>query len=129
VADSELLVDTSIIIDHFRKKDKRSTVFYRISSGYTLHISAITEYELYVGAQNDESEVFLGTLISRCDVVPLSSETARLSAKLYRTLRSQNRLISINDIFIAATALQYGLTLVTLNLKEFGRIQSLQLFG
>lgn len=129
MADSELLVDTPSLSDHFRKKDKRNTTFYRISTTYKLHISVITEYELYVGAQTEESELFLDTLVVQYDTLVFDSDIARLSAKLYRTLRRQNQLISINDIFIAATALENDLTLATLNLKEFGRIKGLQLFS
>ena len=46
-----ILVDTSILIDLFRKTDKNnSALISLVRQGYTYCISAITEYEIYTGA-------------------------------------------------------------------------------
>ena len=47
----DVLVDTTIIIDHLRKKNKSSTIFFKlVSDNYDLHISVITLFELLSGA-------------------------------------------------------------------------------
>jgi len=45
-----LLLDSSILIELFRKKDKETTLFYNLSLAYNdLCISSITNYEIGVG--------------------------------------------------------------------------------
>lgn len=45
-----ILLDSSILIELFRKKDKKKTTFYRLSEEYNeLFISSITYYEIGVG--------------------------------------------------------------------------------
>lgn len=51
MADKIILVDTSILIDLFRKTDKtNSTLVALVREGYAYCISAVTEYEIYTGA-------------------------------------------------------------------------------
>lgn len=51
MADKIVLVDTSILIDLFRKTDKaNSTLLFLVRQGYAYSISAVTEYEIYTGA-------------------------------------------------------------------------------
>ena len=46
-----ILVDTSILIDYFRKTEKSNSALVRLfDRGYDFCISAITEYEIYSGA-------------------------------------------------------------------------------
>lgn len=46
-----VLVDTSILIDLFRKTDKSNSILLAlVRQGYSFQISAITEYEIYSGA-------------------------------------------------------------------------------
>jgi rRNA-processing protein FCF1 len=47
MAVGNLLIDTSIIIDHLRKKNKKNSQLYHIVGIYTLFISTITVFELY----------------------------------------------------------------------------------
>jgi len=51
MADKIVLVDTSILIDLFRKTDKSNSVLVSlVRQGYNYSISTITEYEIYTGA-------------------------------------------------------------------------------
>ena len=45
--------------------------------------------------------------------------------ELYRRLQSQGKMIGVNDLWIAATALVYQMDLVTNNVDEFRRIEEL----
>lgn len=47
-----ILLDTSVLIDYFRKVNKQNSLFFQLaqnSSGFA--ISAITKYEIEVGAK------------------------------------------------------------------------------
>lgn len=96
MADSKLLVDTSVIIEYFRAKDKKKTTFYSLASSYNLFVSAVTEYELYVGAGSKESVEFIDGILSYVDVLALDSAVAKVSAHIYQMLKRQNELISVH---------------------------------
>ncbi len=60
MANQITMVDTSILIDYFRKKDKSKTRLFALSQQYeNLCISSITEFEIYMGAKG-EQHIFLG---------------------------------------------------------------------
>ncbi len=51
MADRIILLDTSILIDLFRKTEKANSTFVKLAmEGFGFKISAITEYEIYSGA-------------------------------------------------------------------------------
>ncbi len=51
MADTILMIDTSLLIDYFRKRDKPKTRLVQRSEQYEqLAISSVTEFEVYSGA-------------------------------------------------------------------------------
>ena len=45
-----ILIDSSVLIEFFRKKDKTNTAFYNISKKYqNLYISSVSHYEIGIG--------------------------------------------------------------------------------
>lgn len=98
-----------------------------MASSHDLFVSAVTEYELYVGAKTKESIAFIDGVLAYMDVLSLDSAVAKVAAHVYQTLKRQNEIISVNDIFIGATAIHYELTLSTLNQKHFNRIKKISL--
>jgi tRNA(fMet)-specific endonuclease VapC len=62
-------------------------------------------------------------------VLPLSITVAERCARLRETLRTQNKRVNSRalDLIIAATALEYDLTVITENLKDFEDITDLTL--
>lgn len=122
-----VLIDTSIIIEHLRKQDRQRSILYRIVDNYVLCTSAIVEFELYSGAIDDRKLRDVQEILEWCELLPLTSEVAQVAARTYRDLKVTNQLIEVRDIFIAATALAYGLPLLTLNTGHFSRIERLRL--
>lgn len=48
-----ILLDSSVLIEFFRKKDKTNTTFYYISKNYqNLYISSISHYEIGIKRSN-----------------------------------------------------------------------------
>ncbi len=127
MATRELLVDTSIVIDHLRKQNKSSTTLVKAAATHTLYISTIVEFELFAGALDTQKQNDLHVILERCTVVPFTSEIAQNAAKIYQQLRQQNQLIEMRDIFIGATAIVYNLPLLTINSKHFIRIERLKI--
>jgi len=45
------MIDTSILIDFYRKSDKTNSVWYKlVKQNYVFAVSTITKYEIYAGA-------------------------------------------------------------------------------
>lgn len=127
MAHPSILVDTSIIIEHLRKQNRRKSILYDMVGDYVLYIATIVEFELYAGAVDTQKQQDIAEIVSWCNVLPFTTDVARTAATIFRDLRTANQLIEIRDIFIAATALTYDLSLVTLNLSHFNRIDGLRL--
>lgn len=69
MAEKIVLVDTSILIDLFRKTDKsNSKLLALLKQGYSFQISAITEYEIYSGATPIQLD-FWNNLLQKIDVL------------------------------------------------------------
>lgn len=124
---SELLIDTSIIIEHLRKTDKRRSTLFNIPETTSLFVSSVTVFELLAGAADTTKQKDVHTILDGIAVLPFDVASAEEAGKLYRELNSTNRLIEIRDIFIAATARANGLPIMTLNHKHFERVKGLKL--
>lgn len=120
-----MVVDTSIIIQHIRTKDKFSTIFYRYINQNEVFISLVTLYELHIGATTIGKEDNIQTLLQGINILPFTDLIALKAAKIYRQLKTKNQLIEFRDIFIAATCITQKLPIVTLNKKHFERIEGL----
>jgi len=124
---SIICLDTSVLIDYYRKKDKTKSLFYKLTKEYSVFaVSAITEYELYIG-NSQEQNVFWNDFFSRIIILPFDTKTVKQTVNIYKQLKQQNKLIDIPDIMIAGTAFQHNMPLATLNRKHFERVGGLQI--
>ena len=99
----KLLVDTSIIIDFLRRKDKENTIFYKLS-GEDLYISIVTHTEVYSGRgvwEREKALTELELLFSDLNILPLETELSQEAGKI----KAYNNDRTILDCIIAATAL------------------------
>ncbi len=125
MAQPVVLLDTSVLIEYFRKKDKTATVlFQHMRSGSDLRISSITEYELYAGVAAAH-RIFWEELLERIEVVPFTSLHAHKAVDLNVELKRGRKQLDIADLFIAATAVGEQLPIVTLNKRHFERVAGL----
>jgi tRNA(fMet)-specific endonuclease VapC len=120
---ARILIDTSVVIDYFRKTKKAETFFTQLASNYRLAISNVTKFELDIGAS--QKSAFLEAIYTKMDILELNVACTDLAAEFYRDLKTKNQLIALPDLLIAATAVAYQLPLATLNIKHFQRIQRL----
>ncbi|MES2277739.1 MAG: type II toxin-antitoxin system VapC family toxin [Bacteroidota bacterium] len=122
-----MVIDTGIIIEHLRAKDKLNTTLYQLSDQPDLYISAVSLYELYMGAITKEKERDIQLLTDSLEILPFNDTVALKAAQLYHQLKAKNQLIEFRDIFIAATCIVFELPIVTLNKKHFKRIDGLKI--
>lgn len=122
-----MVIDTCIFIEHLRAKDKLSTTLYKLSDESQLFISAVTLYELYMGAITKEKQEDVKMITEDLVVLPFTDTVSVRAAQIYHLLRATNQMIEFRDIFIAATCLINGLPIATLNKKHFKRIDGLKI--
>ena len=127
MADNELMVDSTILIDYFRKTDKvNSKLVSHFKQYKRLYISSITEFEVVNGATEKHLQFWNG-MLQRFSVLDFDSKAARQAANIVAQLKTKRKTIDKPDLFIAATAIVHELTLDTLNIKHFVDIDNLKL--
>lgn len=89
-------------------------------------ISSITYLELAAGIRPHE-EYAVHKLLSRFQTLPIDAAIGQRAGELVRLQRTKGHTLSFPDAVIAATTLQYGLTLVTFNPEDFS-LPGLQLY-
>jgi len=124
---SEVLIDTSLIIEYLRKTNKEKTLFWEIINTYECYISSVTVFELYSGAKETSHYEALDTVLAYLTILPFDTEQAKISSSLFQKLKAKNKLIEFRDIFIASSAIAKQIPLATLNKKHFKRIDALEL--
>ncbi len=95
-----------------------------------LKVSAATEHELQVGVlKSGNTERLQGVVrhfLSLVEVQDLDRSAARSAAIVRAHLEKSGQPIGAMDMLIAGHALSIGATLVTNNVREFGRVQGLR---
>lgn len=113
MAGSNYLLDTMIIAAYFN----REAVIREKLKAVTTYVSSITIGELFFGAYNSQQVgnniKQIRNFIAISTVLPCDEMTGDYYGQIKHLLRVKGRPIPENDIWIAAMALQYGLTLVT----------------
>ena len=113
-----VLVDTNVYTA-FKKNDSRIVEAFQRLDTIALDITVLAE--LLCGfrtgskeKQNrEELEEFLSN--SRVAVLPHDERTAEFYSDIFLALRRTGRPVPVNDMWIAATAMQHGLALFTLD--------------
>ncbi len=94
-------------------------------------ISAITKSKLEFGVEvsprRAQDRAALDEYLRYVEVLDYPGEAAHHYAQIRSALKARGTIIGANDLFIAAHARSLGLTLVTNNTREFGRVSGLKL--
>lgn len=126
------LLDTNVLSEVIRKEPNRE-LMQRLNevAPREATTSVVCVAELRHGAARVAHGALLWKritreILSRVDILPLSETEAVRAGDLLATLESQGEPIGMEDVWIGATALEHGLTVVTRNLKHFRRIPGLK---
>ena len=126
MADKIVLVDTSILIDYYRKTDKENSVWISlVRQGYSFAVSTVTKYEIYAGATPNQL-TFWDTIFEALTVIPLDELAVDTAVTVNNALKKKRKQIDLADLFIAATAVANDMPLATLNRKHFDRVNNLE---
>jgi len=124
----KFIIDASIFIDYLRGGIIGKHIFDEIEKeNGELFIPTIVIFELFSGKSSDKPSVSIKitNFIHNFERIDLTEEIAIRAGKMYRVLGKQ---ISPQDYIVAASALEIGATVVTLNIKHFQNIPVLALY-
>jgi tRNA(fMet)-specific endonuclease VapC len=121
------LLDTNVLIHAVRGRPARVRAELRRHGPGDVAVSSVTVAELWYGAEksNDpaRTRAAWSQVLAPYDVLPFDRAAAEHHARVRFLLR--HAPIGERDLFIAAIALAYALTVVTRNTKEFRRVPDL----
>jgi tRNA(fMet)-specific endonuclease VapC len=124
------LLDTNIAIYVIKCKPLSALHLFNQHAGH-MAISSITLAELLHGAEKSNAPARSLSVVedfcSRLEILPYGPKAAQHYGSIRSSLEKQGQTIGVNDLHIAAHARSEGLTLVSNNLREFERVDALQL--
>jgi predicted nucleic acid-binding protein len=86
------------------KRQKQDHSFNLTKTYPELVVSAVTHFEIYTGASQDQLE-FWDLFFAQISILPFSAEVSAAAVKIDAALKTKRKQIAIADLFIAATAL------------------------
>ena len=124
---SNVMLDASVLIEHFRAKNKHSTFYTKMVREYDVRsLSVVAQLEILYGTRSELVE-YWNAVFATMTVIPFTNNMVVKSHEIILDLKRRSLLIDMEDIMIAATALAHNIPLATLNRKHFERITGLQL--
>lgn len=125
------LLDTNIIAYIINERPPEVFSKFQSLSKDEIFVSSIVVAELWYGVakshKKEQNKSALENFLAPLTIVDFDIIAAKFYAVIRADLESKGLIIGSNDILIAAHALSLGLTLVTNNTKEFGRVNGLKL--
>jgi tRNA(fMet)-specific endonuclease VapC len=124
------LIASDILIQAERKMLDLDA-WLRSHPGDEIRLAAITVAELWRSAERAAGPLrtrrqrFLERAFQVFEVVPYTERAAVEHAKLWAMLEATGQRISMQDLILAATALEIGATVLTLNTRRYAAIPGL----
>ena len=116
---AQYLLDTTTIIDHLRGDKKINSYLIEIGNrGDIVGCCCINVTETYTGMKDKEKEK-TDKFIESLYYFGVTKEIAKLAGKLKQKYVKKGKTIATTDVIIAATAIAYGLILITKNVKYY----------
>lgn len=122
-------LDSSVCIDFLRGRLPQGYRLMQESDPRLFKVPAIVEAELFLGALKSaapgKNRLLVERFLSPFEIIPFTSECARIYAQIRSSLEQKSATIGPNDYLIAASALAHGAVVVTSNMDEFLRVPNL----
>lgn len=121
----EFLIDTNAIVKLLARDP---SLRWKMGHNFRCWISFATVGELFAGAhQSNRRAENISEIEHLCTEIPVVSWDFQISdeyGRVHASLRRKGKPIPQNDVWIAATALRHGMTLITLD-KHFSFVEHL----
>ena len=124
------MLDTNICVHIIKKKPPQVLEKFLALNPNEICVSSITHAELEFGVcksnNSAKNRMALMIFLAGIKIFPFDEKAATEYGDIRATLEKRGTPVGANDLLIAAHARSLKLTLVTNNLKEFERVDGLQ---
>ena len=128
---ADYMLDTDIASYIMKRSNDAVLKKLQVNPVSAMCISAISESELRYGVEisprRDKDQEALDELLRYLPVLDYPSAASLEYGQIRADLKVRGKIIGSNDMLIAAHARCLGLTLVTNNTREFGRVPGLKM--
>jgi len=121
------LLDTGVVLRHLRGQRRTVHLLRNLGQGSRLAIASVTRLEVHAGMRPEERAA-TQKLLARLTTLDLDRQTADRAGDLIAARQRAGHVLGVPDAIIAATAIGYQLTLVTLNPGDFQVMPGLSLY-
>lgn len=121
-----VVIDTDILIDFGLDRDDAVNTMAVLEKNYLLTTSVITAMELYSGCRSKKDIKKVEELIADLHIRFVSKSISEQAYDLMKQFRSSHG-VEINDMLIAATAIEDGAKMISKNQKHYQFIPGLDL--
>jgi tRNA(fMet)-specific endonuclease VapC len=123
------LLDTDILIELLRGRGRPAAARFRESEG-RIAVSTVSVMELEYGVERsrdrERNRIAVNSLLSRLDVLAFDAAAAENAGRLRSELAAAGMPMGPYDVLIAGHARSRGLSVLTHNLRQFGRVPGLR---
>lgn len=124
-----MILDSTFLVDFEREmrrgKEGPATRFLQSNPDEPLMITFTIAGELAAGESLGRDRTTWEAFLAPFQVLGFTPDVAWQFGVIYRELRQAGMLIGANDMWIAATAKAFGVSLVTRNADDFDRVSGL----
>jgi tRNA(fMet)-specific endonuclease VapC len=126
----QFLLDTDISIA-IMKGNVKTLEYLARTPRESLFVSSVSIYELFTGVAKCSKPLIeqakVEKLTSCMQVVSFDSDSAKRAAVIRANLEARGEMIGPYDVLIAAQAVAHCLSVVTRNVREFARVETLKI--
>lgn len=126
-----LIFDTTFLIDFQRERSGSPGAAHAFLGDHAEAVAYLpmTAYGEFAEGFPNRTDAAFSSVVESFELLPVTRGVADRYADTVRALRARGRLIGANDLWIAATVLERGWTLVTRNADEFSRVPGLKILS
>ncbi len=128
-----LIFDTSVLIS-IERNELNIEKLIEGRENEPFGIGVITASELLHGVQRADSEkrrlkteAFVEKIIETFPIYPFDLSAARIYARVWANMAKKGISIGAHDLMISSTAISLGFSVVTTDIRDFGKIDGLAL--
>jgi tRNA(fMet)-specific endonuclease VapC len=125
------LLDTNACIRYLNGRSPKLRAKFDATEPMQIRVCSVVKAELFFGAMLSNNPVKTlanqRLFLSRFPSLPFDDPAAEAYAEIRADLTRQGQVIGPNDVMIAAICRANDVTLVTHNVREFGRVAGLKI--
>jgi len=115
----KILLDSSVLIDVLRNRKARREILAQLTrAGHTLATSSLNMAEVYAGMRRNE-KIRTDDLFDNLQCFDLTAASGKRGGTLKQQWAERGRTLTLDDMMIAAVAIDNDCTLMTDNRKDF----------